>query len=132
MSVLIDTPVWSEFFRRTSPSPGVRESLKGIIDEGDAALLGPIRQEILSGVKDTAQFGRLRSALRVFPNEPIRTSDYENAATYFNVCRAKGVQGSNTDFLICAVALRLEIPIFTLDRDFELFASLLPIRLYRT
>jgi predicted nucleic acid-binding protein len=49
---------------------------------------------------------------------PIDRSDYERAAHVFNACRRKGIQGSNIDFLICAVAHRHAMPIFTLDRDF--------------
>lgn len=39
----------------------------------------------------------------------------ERAAEFYNHCRNKGVQGSNTDFLICAVAARFKTPIFTTD-----------------
>jgi predicted nuclease of predicted toxin-antitoxin system len=58
------------------------------------------------------------------------TVDYEEAASFFNHCRAKGIQGSNTDFLICAVAARNDFPIFTKDADFAHFAKVLPITLY--
>jgi predicted nucleic acid-binding protein len=50
----------------------------------------------------------------------------------FNLCRAKGIQGSNTDFLICAVAVRHDFTIFTTDGDFRLFAKCLPIVLYES
>ncbi len=130
MSVLIDTPVWSEFFRRDRPHPDVRERLRKIVEDGDAIMIGPIRQEVLSGVKDPKQFDRLRTALQAFSDEPIKTSDYEEAAIIFNKCRAQGVQGSNTDLLICALAVRISASIFTLDRDFEAFARILPVRLY--
>lgn len=130
MSVLVDTPVWSQLFRRAEPDPGIRESLTRLIEDGDATLIGPIRQEILCGVRDPKQFVRLRDALRAFPDEPIFTTDYEEAAVFFNRCRTAGIQGSNTDFLICAVGVRLQAPIFTLDRDFEHFAVALPIALY--
>ncbi|MDX1999859.1 MAG: hypothetical protein SF066_19240 [Thermoanaerobaculia bacterium] len=49
----------------------------------------------------------------------------------FDRCRARGVQGSNTDFLLTAVALRRAVPILTTDQDFERFAGVLPIRLHR-
>jgi len=59
----------------------------------------------------------------------VTFADYEEAATFFNRCRAKGIQGSNTDFLICAVAVRNEFPIFTTDADFIHFATVIPIKL---
>ena len=32
----------------------------------------------------------------------IETEDYELAGEYFNTARKSGIQGSNTDFLLCA------------------------------
>ena len=49
---------------------------------------------------------RLRDHLRAFPDEAITSADYERAADCFTLCRTKGIQGSNTDFLLCAVAER--------------------------
>jgi predicted nucleic acid-binding protein len=46
-------------------------------------------------------------------------------------CRAKGVQGSNSDFLICAVAINHQLPVFTLDRDFEMYRRWLDFGVYR-
>ena len=60
----------------------------------------------------------------------IATDDHEEAAVFFNRCREKGVQGSNTDFLICAVAVRNGFAIFTTDDDFTRFARILPIALH--
>lgn len=81
-------------------------------------------------VDTSAQFRRLRDALRAFPDLEIVDKDYERAAELFNKCRLHGVQGSNTDFLICAVAERLEMPIFTTDLDFPLCARHVPMRLH--
>ncbi len=97
---------------------------------GRAALVGPVRQELLCGIRDQADFSRLRDHLRAFPDEPIATGDYERAAECFNLCRVKGVQGSNTDFLLCAVAERHGLPILTTDEDFAQFARVLPIALH--
>ena len=129
MRVVVDTPVWSEFFRRTKPDERASAALQAAIEAGEAILLGPIRQEILSGIRDARQFERLSEALRAFPDQPLETEDYELAAAYFNQCRSAGIQGSNSDFLICAVAQRLSAEILTLDKDFEGFAMILPVRL---
>lgn len=94
-------------------------------------MIGPVRQEILSGIKERAQFDKLREHLRAFPDVEIASHDYEEAASAFNRCREKGIQGSNTDFLICAVAARHEFDIFTTDDDFKHFARVLPITLHR-
>lgn len=93
-------------------------------------MLGVVRQEILSGIKDANSFRKLASALRAFPDEPLSMDDYEQAAECYNACAASGISGSHTDFLICAVAIRRGFQVFTLDADFARYAKRLPIRLY--
>jgi len=93
-------------------------------------MIGAIRQEILSGIKTEAQFIAVREQLHAFPDLPLVADDFEYAAELFNLMRGKGVQGSNTDFLICAVSLRYTMPVFTTDNDFSLFAAHIPIKLH--
>jgi predicted nucleic acid-binding protein len=81
-------------------------------------------------IRHEAQFERLKAHLRAFPDLELSSDDYELAVAFFNLCRRKGVQGANTDFLICAVAVRRQFGILTVDRDFEAFGELLPISLY--
>lgn len=131
MKVLADTPIWSAAFRRTETAPSImRAELEWLVAHGAVAIIGPIRQELLSGIRQGPQFEQVRNALRSFPDLPLQTEDFETAAQYFNLCRGKGVQGSMTDFLICAVAVRHQLEIFTTDGDFRHYQKLLPIALY--
>ena len=61
MSVIVDTSVWSLALRRRTPldSSGAVTSLRDLITDDQVALLGAIRQEILSGVRSSEQFIRL-------------------------------------------------------------------------
>jgi predicted nucleic acid-binding protein len=130
MKVLADTPVWSAAFRRADGTSALRGELEWLVANGAVAILGPIRQELLSGIKERAQFDRVRTALRHFPDESLQMGDFEMAAEYFNLCRSKGVQGSMTDFLICAAAVQRGMEIFTTDGDFQHYSKHLPIALY--
>jgi hypothetical protein len=113
------------------PENGAATSaLAALIEDGRVAIIGPILQEVLSGIKERAHFDRMRENLRSFADTEITSADYEEAASFFNRCRAKGIQGSNIDFLICAVAARNEFAIFTSDADFAHFAKVLPITLH--
>ena len=127
----MDTCVGSLSRRRREPSddPFVLE-LRELIRELRVQMIGPIRQEILSGIPSPAQFDALRDHLRAFPDLELTHLDYERAAECFNTCRRNGVQGANTDFLICAVAERHRMPILTTDGDFELFQKHIPIALH--
>jgi len=135
MKILVDTSIWSLALRRSStatlsPSQSAQVAeLADLVRDGRAVMIGAIRQELLSGIKLQAQFEQLRSALQAFDDCPVTVADYELAAEFFNRCRAVGVQGSNTDFLICAVACRNQLAIATVDGDFVQFAKCLPIRL---
>jgi predicted nucleic acid-binding protein len=130
MKVLVDTSVWSLALRRRAPAHPSVEELRHLVNQGRVAMLGPIRQELLSGLRDRAVFRQLRDHLRAFGDEPLDHEDYERAAEHFNTCRAAGVQGSNTNFLLCAVAERRAFPILTTDADFRRYAELLPVRLH--
>ncbi len=94
-------------------------------------MLGAIRQELLSGIRSNEQFKKLRDGLRAFSDIILEEADYEEAASCFNRCRAKGLQGSNTDFLICAVALRRNAAVLTTDDDFEGFTRVLHVNLHQ-
>lgn len=131
MMVLVDTSVWSLSLRRkkVDGSKYVQE-LINLISDMQVQMIGAIRQEILSGIKTETQFIAVREQLRAFPDLPLVADDFECAAELFNLMRGKGIQGSNTDFLICAVSLRYNMPIFTTDNDFSLFAAHIPIKLH--
>jgi predicted nucleic acid-binding protein len=135
MMVLVDTCVWSLALRRKSDhlSPRERqltEALADLIREGRLQLLGPVRQELLSGIREEAQFRKLRDYLRAFPEHSLEAEDYEEAAHMNNRCRAHGITGSAIDFLICAAAHRRGWSIFTTDPDFQNYASVLRLRLH--
>jgi predicted nucleic acid-binding protein len=67
-------------------------------------LVGPVRQELLSGIRHREQFEKLRERLEAFPDAAIVTADYVQAARLDNCCRAAGVQCGEVDMLLCAVA----------------------------
>lgn len=131
MKVLVDTSVWSQAFRRDSSSnPQISSKLSELIDDGRVAIIGPIKQELVSGIKNEKQFFQLSDMLDEFPNELIIDDDYIHAAALFNQCRKKGIQGGHIDFLICTVSLRLDYPIFTLDKDFKKYGQIIEIKTF--
>ena len=134
MNVLVDTSAWSLAFRRSRGPSGadaqVLNELVELIREGRALLMGPIRQEVLSGISDVKQFRVLRESLRAFSDVRIHEADYERAAEYSTNCRRAGLQGSHVDFLVCAVAVANDAAILSADRDFSRYARHVPIALH--
>lgn len=122
MKVIADTCIWSLVLRRriaarlTQEEKQYTEMLTSLILDGHLAMLGPIRQEILSGLKETPLFERVRSTLQSLPDEPLSEDDYVEAARLSNICRAKGIASSAIDILICSVAMRRGWRILTTDQ----------------
>ena len=135
MKVLVDTSIWSLALRRRTRDLNARErllvrELTELVSDGRAAIIGLIRQELLSGIKTHAQFEELRKTLSAFPDELVDTGDHEAAAKASNDCRAKGIAVSLVDILICAVAHRRVMAIFTTEPDFENHARELTLKLH--
>ena len=103
----------------------VLASLKEAIIDSRVVLIGPIRQEVLSGIKESVQFEKLRTSLAAFPDETLTTQDYEAGARLFDVCRGCGVECGSIDILICAVATRLQYSILTYDQGLKRCMQLL-------
>jgi predicted nucleic acid-binding protein len=121
VKLLVDTSVWSLALRRRDPENLGKDERKltaqlaQAIDDGLVAMIGPIRQELLSGIKEAAQFEKLRQALEPFRDEAVETADYEYAARLYNACRSRGVEAGTVDMLICAVALRRRWRVLSTD-----------------
>jgi len=131
MRVLVDMSIWSLALRRgASKDHELAKELSELIKEVRVQIIGPIRQEILSGIKSQKQFEKLRLYLSEFPDLPLETIDFEKAAEFFNINKKNGIQGSNTDFLICSAAYHRDLEIFTANKDFEQFQKHIPIKLY--
>jgi len=133
MTILIDTPIWSLAYRRkrtTTFEQSIIDELRSLVEKDHAVMIGPVRQEVLSGMTDPSHLELLRTTLRGYEDLPLVIDDFEQAGVMYSRCRAAGVQGSHIDFLICAVSRRYDAPIFTTDRDFSLYAKHLGITLH--
>jgi len=122
MRVLVDTSVWSLAFRKKDKTDfelRLIAYLAEIIRDLRLVMIGPIRQEILSGISSESTFLEMQHKLSVFSDWPLETEDYELAARFYNNCRTNGIQGSHIDYLICAAAFNNKFSILTLDKDFE-------------
>lgn len=131
-NILVDTSIWSLALRRiqkNSEELKIALHLSKIIRDMRMIIIGPIRQEILSGISDKNRFEELKNKISVFGDNKIETRDYELAAELFNSCRSKGIQGSHIDYLICAVSINNNFSIMTLDKDFYNYSKIIPIKI---
>jgi predicted nucleic acid-binding protein len=125
MKFLVDTSVWSLLLRRrfgtvlsTEQQDAVALLREAILAQR-VAIVGPVRQEVLSGIKHEAQFQKLQSALGGFPDVPLSERHFEEAARLFNLCQARGVTCGSTGILICAVAILEGLDVLTVDQGLK-------------
>lgn len=134
--ILIDTSVWSLALRRRPRdlSP-VEQRLvytwHELIVKGEGVLIGPIRQELLSGLTSKATYQTLKAQLDYQLDLPLTPDVWNLAAEFYNSCRSHGIAADDIDMTICAAAQTHATPIFTTDPDFPRYAKKLPIALHK-
>ena len=134
MKILVDTSVWSLALRKkklTKKEQSIVDEFTEIIRELRVSIIGPIRQDLLSGISDNEKFHLLKDKLQSFEDYSITQNDYETAAELSNICRRNGVQGSHIDFLICSVAINNDFSVFTTDKDFNNYKKHIGIKLHQ-
>lgn len=133
--VLVDTSVWSLAYRRkpgalSASERAVVAELRRLATDDLAALIGPVRFELLSGIREAARFQKVQAYLAAFHLLPVEEPVYDLAAEFYNRCRAAGVAPGSFDMLIAASAAHHAMAIFTTDGDFARYAEHLPVRLH--
>ncbi len=132
--ILADTSVLSLVLRRRPEDRSAAENrVVGALERASAlalvAIVGPVRQELLSGVRVQRQFDRLSAALDGFALLPLGASTWDEAARCFNRCQSHGLAATPTDMLLCAACIEHDVALLTTDGDFTRYARHLPIRL---
>ena len=129
MKVLVDTCVWSKVLRADKPDLVLSKTLRDLILDNRVVLIGPIIQEILSGVRSKKEFLDLKEHFSAFDALLLTQEVYVKAAEYFNICKMHGINGGHTDFLICSAVVHYGGALLTVDNDFKMFEKFLPIKL---
>jgi len=123
---LVDTSVWIEVFRRRIPL-----SLEDFIDFDEIVTCWPVIQEVLQGFRDERAYALAREAMISLPivESPLGPRVFEDAVRLYRDARRKGFTiRSGVDCLIAACALRNDLGVLHLDRDFEKLARVSALR----
>lgn len=132
----MDTTVWSLAIRRRPGALGPREraivlTWGDLVRDNRAVIVGPVQLELLFGIADDAMFERVAEHLRNFDEEPLEPEDWELAARFGRSCARHGVAPALIDLVICAVAHRRDLEVFTLDGGFERYAKVVGVKLFQ-
>jgi predicted nucleic acid-binding protein len=127
--LLVDTSVWIEFFR-----PGSRVDLEALAESEEVVTCLPVVQEVLQGFRDETAFREARSGLLALPivESPLGEEVFLAAADLYRRARRSGLTvRSATDCLIATCALRNDLEVFHVDRDFDALSRIAPLRVRR-
>lgn len=122
--IAVDTSVWIELLRGTESHHDLR--LRELIADDEAiAVPAIVLTEILQGVRSDRIASEVESRMRGFPLLALETpNDLVAAAGLYRRARDSGATVRRTlDCLIAAQCIRLDIPIFHNDRDFDRLAG---------
>jgi hypothetical protein len=124
--ILLDTSAWVEVFRKRS-----RIRLEAAIALEEVVTCLPVIQEVLQGFRDEAAFRKARLAMFAFPvlESPLSRLVFEDAVRLYRAARRAGLTiRSSVDCLIAACALRHDVEVVHIDRDFAALARVSALR----
>ena len=132
-AVLVDTSVWIDHLRGR-PSAAAVQLAAWLADDPDCIVVNEVvATELVRGFNDEAEALELLSALDKLPQaDALLRGDWLQSASLYRRCRRAGLTvRSPMDCLIAAHALRLQLPLLAIDRDFEAIATQAPLQLFK-
>ena len=127
--VLVDTSAWIELHRHNGDL-AVKLAVRGLLDEFQAALCGPVEMEFLGGARPLER-PRLQAWCNILPYVRNDQKLWRIAALNFASCRAKGVNAPWNDVLIASIAAINDLRVFAHDHHFPLMAPVIGFSIYR-
>lgn len=127
--VLVDTSAWIELHRRDG-DPAVKLGVRGLLDDFEAALCGPVEMEYLGGAR-SAERERLQAWCNVLPYLRNDQKIWRKTAVNFSLLKQKGITAPWNDVLIASIALEHDCRVYAVDRHFTAMAPILGFRLYQ-
>jgi len=124
--ILVDASVWIEVFRARRPL-----DLESVVDFDDVVTCLPVIQEVLQGFRDEAAYRRARESMLSLPivESPLAEDVFVQAVDLYRSARRAGVTvRSSIDCLIAACAIRHDLEVLHLDRDYAALAEVSALR----
>lgn len=128
---LVDTSVWIDYFRKNE-TPQIQWLNDALNENEDLCTCGLICAEILQGIKNETQYRKVKHLLGSLLYLPMKRQTYFDAANIFRTAKTKGKTIRNTiDCLIAACVMDNKATLLQRDRDFEVIAEIVNLRLVK-
>ena len=129
--ILVDTTVWIDFFGGRA-LPHV-ERLQGALETGeDLCICGIVLSEVLQGIRSDSDYNKAKEYFEDLLYIPMWRETYVRSAQLYRSLRKKRIIiRKPVDCLIAAVALRNDVEVCHIDRDFDALARVSVLRVRR-
>jgi predicted nucleic acid-binding protein len=127
--ILVDSSAWISFLNGMNSAEAAFLAVC-IAEDRPLIVPGLVLTEVLLRARTEADALRLSQSLSAYPRVPEPTpADYEQAATIYRACRARGHPIRSTiDCLIAQLCLRDGYELLARDGDFDAICAAFPLR----
>ena len=125
--IVVDSSVWVAAFRG---DPVTARELARLLDADLAALVSPVRLELLGGSKPK-DYAQLRRVLGAVPTLVPSSATWRQVEAWVEKSKRAGHRFGVMDLLIGATAAEQRASVWSLDADFERMATLRFVKLHR-
>jgi len=132
VDLFVDTSVWSLALRRdvTSAEPAVERLRQALETREGVFTTGLVLQELLQGFHGPKARDAIVERFSALPLLVPDRADHVEAAELRNACRRQGIQVGTIDALLARLCRRHDLVMLTTDRDFELMAAHVDLRMW--
>ena len=123
---LVDTSVWVATFHARAPL-----DLERLVPFDTVFTCLPVLQETLQGFRDETAYRKAREMMLALPvvESPLGQDVFLQAADLFRSARRAGLTiRSSVDCVIAACAIRHDLTVLHVDRDYTMLARVSPLR----
>jgi predicted nucleic acid-binding protein len=127
--VLVDASVWIEASRRDGEL-AYKVGLEALLEEYEATLCSPVRQEVLGGARQGDRLKLIRR-FEILPFVQADESTWESATEFSWKLRDAGLAVPWNDILIAAIAHQQVCRVYAKDKHFDAMSGVVGVRLYQ-
>ena len=129
MTLLVDTSLWIDFTRKSSPA-SLKQFIAPYVLDPDTHLAEPVRFEMLRSARPE-EARMLEAQFATLPSLATPKDLWDQAIVLGQACRRIGRTVLSLDLLVAAVALHHNATLITFDTDFDAIACVSALRLRR-
>ena len=115
--VIADSSVWIDFQR--NPGSRAGRELDRLLANGEVVMVGPVLAEVLQGARSESEFVFFASHLTALSYLEMDQNTWVKAGDLNRRLKQKGDMLALGDLIISALALGHDIPVYTLNGDFD-------------